>query len=340
MGAAAQTPHAQDSLSHRAPHALVCVSAIGQPRFCVWACYNPHGRSVRHADRSDALQEGLPAGGHHELAPPPQGRGECFAAPLRLRSSGHPCPTRNVTGCAVPQATQSTPRKGGSPTQPPPKRPPQGDPRLRPAASPPNRPPPAHHPSATAARAPQHPCRGVPSHTAAHAHGPGLYHPAVVANPHAPTALGVMQARNQARRPPVFMSPHTPVLPSTALSWPSSPVEPPESASGSEETCSDSDDNDGGEKASEPRMEDLSEVVRNLEAEGLDEGLYPECVRTSFSPPLLRGEFIDRLGVGLVLRRWISALASASSSAEDEEERDDDEMSETGPWQVRTTARI
>ena len=201
--------------------------------------------------------------------------------------------------CAVPQVTQSTPRKGGSPTQPPPKRPPQGDPRLRPAASP-DLPPPAHHPSASAARAPQHPCRGVPSHTAAHAHGPGLHHPAVVANPHAPTALGVMQARNQARRPPIFMSAHVPVLPSAVLSWPSSPVEPPESSSGSEETCSDSDDSDSGNGLPEPRTEDLSEVVRNLEAEGLDEGLYPECARTSFSPPLLRGEFIDRFGAGLV----------------------------------------
>ena len=50
---------------------------------------------------------------------------------------------------------------------------------------------------------------------------------------------------------------------------------------------------------------------------------------------------ISLIGLGLGwLRRWISALASASSSAEDEEEQDGDEMSETGPWQVRTTARI
>ena len=64
--------------------------------------------------------------------------------------------------------------------------------------------------------------------------------------------------------------------------------------------------------------------------------MRPDFIFTTSSP----WEFIDRLGVGLVLRRWISALASASSSAEDEEERDDEEMSETGPWQVRTTARI
>ena len=81
-GRARRAPTRPGSLADRT-HTRSRLGEIGQqPRFCLWARYNPHQRSLGHADRADALQEGLPAGGHHELAPS-QGRGECLEDQLR-----------------------------------------------------------------------------------------------------------------------------------------------------------------------------------------------------------------------------------------------------------------